>query len=70
MAVKTFAIQKQSRTRTIAQQDARIGWLLVLPSLVVILGITLYPILSTFLLSFMNAPTGIHQPRTFVGLGN
>jgi ABC-type sugar transport system permease subunit len=46
------------------------AWLLLIPSLIVILGITLWPILSTFFLSFLNAPTGIHQVRTFVGLGN
>jgi ABC-type sugar transport system permease subunit len=51
-------------------QDARTAWLLIIPSLVVILGITLWPILYTFILSFFHAPTGINQVRTFVGLGN
>jgi len=40
------------------------------PSLVVILGVTLWPIIYTFILSFFKAPTGINQVRTFVGLGN
>ena len=48
----------------------RTGWLLVLPTLLVILGVTLWPILYTFILSFFKAPTGINQVRTFVGLGN
>jgi len=48
----------------------RIAWLLLIPSLVVILGVTLWPIIYTFILSFYNAPTGINQARTFVGLGN
>lgn len=52
------------------QQDARIAWLLLVPSLLVLLGVTLWPILYTFILSFQNAPTGINQVRTFVGLGN
>lgn len=52
------------------QQDARTGWLLLAPSLLVILGVTLWPILSTFVLSFFNAPTGLNQARTFVGFGN
>jgi ABC-type sugar transport system permease subunit len=43
---------------------------LVIPSLVVILGVTLWPIIYTFVLSFFHAPTGINQVRTFVGLGN
>ena len=52
------------------QQDARTAWLLLLPSLLVILGVTLYPVISTFLLSFFNAPIGINQVRTFIGFGN
>jgi ABC-type sugar transport system permease subunit len=55
---------------TLRQQDARIAWLLVIPSLVVILGVTLWPIVSTLYLSFLNSPTGINQTQTFVGLQN
>jgi ABC-type sugar transport system permease subunit len=55
---------------SLRQQDARIAWLLLLPSLVVIGGVTLWPILSTFILSFLDAPTGINQTRTFIGLTN
>jgi len=55
---------------TLRQQDARIAWLLVIPSLVVILGVTLWPIISTLYLSLFNSPTGINQTQTFVGLGN
>jgi ABC-type sugar transport system permease subunit len=58
------------RPLSLRQQDIRTGWLLVIPSLVVILGVTLYPIIYTFILSFFHAPTGINQVRTFVGLGN
>jgi len=59
-----------AKRRSLRQQDARIAWLFIAPSLVVILGITLWPIIYTFLLSFFVAPTGINQVRTFVGLGN
>jgi ABC-type sugar transport system permease subunit len=52
------------------QQDALVGWLLIAPSLLIILAITLQPILSTFYLSFFEAPSGINLPRIFVGLGN
>ena len=58
------------RRRSVREQDARIAWLLVSPSLLVILGVTLWPIISTFILSFFVAPTGINQARTFVGFGN
>jgi len=68
MAVNTKSLPK--RQLTLRQQDARTAWLLLIPSLVVILGVTLWPVISTFILSFFNAPTGINQVRTFVGLEN
>jgi len=43
---------------------------LLTPSLLVMLGVTLWPVISTFILSFLNAPTGINQVRTFVGFAN
>ena len=58
------------RRLTLRQQDARIAWLLIIPSLVVILGVALWPIVSTLILSFYNSPTGLNQTKTFVGLGN
>jgi ABC-type sugar transport system permease subunit len=68
MAVHSNSLPK--RQLTLRQQDARTAWLLLIPSLLVILGVTLWPVISTFILSFFNAPTGINQVRTFVGLGN
>ncbi len=58
------------RGPSLRQQDARTAWLLLAPSLLVILGVTLWPVLSTFFLSFFNVSTGLNQARTFVGLGN
>jgi len=58
------------RRLSLRQQDARFAWLLVAPSLLVIFGVTLWPIISTFFLSFFIAPTGLNQARTFVGFGN
>jgi ABC-type sugar transport system permease subunit len=46
------------------------AWLLLAPSLVIILGITLQPILTTLYLSFFKAPSGLNLPKTFVGFGN
>ena len=60
-------IKRQSNLR---QQDARTAWLLLAPSLLVMLGVTLWPVASTFLLSFFHVPTGINQVRTFVGFSN
>jgi ABC-type sugar transport system permease subunit len=64
------SLNHPSRRLSLRHQDIRTGWLLVIPSLVVILGVTLWPIIYTFILSFYHAPTGINQVRTFVGLGN
>jgi ABC-type sugar transport system permease subunit len=55
---------------TLKQQDARTAWLLLAPSLLVMLGVTFWPVINTFILSFFNVPTGINQVRTFVGFGN
>jgi ABC-type sugar transport system permease subunit len=42
----------------------------VIPALVIILGVMLWPIIYTFILSFFNAPTGLNQVRTFIWLDN
>src|SRR6185436_5643446 len=58
------------RPLTLKQQDVRTAWLLLAPSLLIMLGVTFWPVVSTFILSFFHVPTGINQVRTFVGLGN
>lgn len=58
------------RRLTLRQQDARIGLLLILPSILIILGITLQPILSTLYLSFFKTTLGKITPDIFVGFGN
>lgn len=58
------------RKRTLAQQDALIGFALILPSFLIILGISLQPILATLYLSLFEVPRGINLQNTFVGLGN
>lgn len=55
---------------TLRQQDARVGFLLILPSLIIILGITLQPILSTLYLSFFEASLAKNASNVFVGLDN
>lgn len=65
-----MTISSPTRRPTLRQQDARTAWLLLAPSLLVMLGVTLWPVISTFILSFFNVPTGINQVRTFVGFGN
>jgi ABC-type sugar transport system permease subunit len=55
---------------TLRQQDTLVGWLLIAPGLLIILGITLQPILTTLYLSFFEATSGINIPKIFVGLSN
>jgi len=68
--VFTMAINSIKRQPTLQQQDMRTAWLLLAPSLLIMLGVTLWPIISTFILSFFHVPTGINQVRTFVGFAN
>ncbi len=65
-----MAINSIKRRSTLREQDARTAWLLLAPSLLIMLGVTLWPVVSTFILSFFDLHTGINQVRTFVGLGN
>ncbi len=58
------------RKLSLSQQDALLGLALIFPSLVIILGISLQPILSTLYLSLFETSRGIEAQRTFVGLGN
>ncbi len=55
---------------TLRQQEARTAWLLLAPSLLVLLAISVWPVIDTFVLSFFNAPRGLNAVRTFVGFGN
>lgn len=54
---------------TLRQREALTGLLLLLPSLIIILGITLQPVLSTLYLSLFDADLGQGQD-VFIGLGN
>ncbi|MDD3903469.1 MAG: sugar ABC transporter permease [Sphaerochaeta sp.] len=61
-------ILKRGSLGTRAQQEQRLGWSLVFPSVVIILVLILYPVLyNTFLSLFAFDVSG---NRTFVGLGN
>ncbi len=68
MALESPAVTKAPLS--LRKQDTRTAWFLVAPSLLIMLGITLWPVISTLILSFFNAPTGIGQSRTFVGFSN
>ncbi len=61
---------KPLKRRTLQQQDTRAGLLLLLPSILIILGITLQPILTTFYLSFFKTTLGKITPDLFIGGAN
>jgi multiple sugar transport system permease protein len=63
--MNSAAVQKPVKHRSLRSQDARTAWLLIAPAVIVILGVTLWPIISTFYLSFFNAPSGLNQPHIF-----
>lgn len=65
-----MATNLSRRQLTLREQDARTAWLLLAPSLLIMLGVTFWPVVSTFILSFFHVPTGINQVRTFVGFAN
>lgn len=58
------------RKLSLSQQDALLGLALILPGMIIILGISLQPILSTLYLSLFETSRGIEAQRTFVGFGN
>lgn len=57
-------------TTSLRKQDAKIGLLLVIPSLLIILGITLQPVLSTLYLSFFETPLSRPTGGIFIGFEN
>ena len=58
------------RSLSVRQQDAITGLLLVLPSMIIILGIALQPILTTLYLSFFDASLSKTAEMAFVQLQN
>jgi len=64
------SISNPKKRLSLRKQDERIAWLLLAPSLLVIILVTVWPIIYSFILSFFVAPIGINQIRTFVWLQN
>jgi trehalose/maltose transport system permease protein len=63
--------EKPYRDRgTLARQQERLGWLLVIPPLVVIAIIAIYPLFETFRLSFTNERLASARETRYVGFEN
>jgi ABC-type sugar transport system permease subunit len=65
-----MALLRRKTSLTLRQRDTIIGLLLIAPSLLIIFGIVLQPILSTLYLSFFDADLGLGRTNIFRGLGN
>ncbi len=52
---------------TMQKKQGLAGWVLLIPAIVLILGLSIYPMLQAFLTSFK---TGAGANMTFIGLGN
>jgi len=61
---------RSPKTISLLQHEIREGVLFLLPAMVLIFGITLFPILFTFVLSFTDTPLSNPSPQNFVGLSN
>ncbi|HEX9013015.1 MAG TPA: sugar ABC transporter permease [Anaerolineaceae bacterium] len=70
MAVSSAARRPPFQRMTLHQQDIRTGFLLLLPSILIILGVSLLPILVTLVISFTSTPIANPLPQGFVGLTN
>lgn len=63
-------MRSSTSSLSLRQRNNLIGLALIAPSLIIIFGIVLQPILSTLYLSFFDATLGVTKTNIFVGLGN
>ena len=57
-------------TTKVGRKRERLAWMLVLPSLLVVLIVALYPLIQTFRLSFTNTRLASAREPRFVGIDN
>lgn len=76
MATSTAASTSGSRLKeeapksTWAKSRERLAWILIAPSLLVVIGVALYPLFEAFRLSFTNTRLGNSRPAEYVGFDN
>jgi trehalose/maltose transport system permease protein len=58
------------KTRTLASSQTRTAWLLLLPTILVVLAVAMVPLAQTIWYSFTNARLASVRPTEFVGLKN
>lgn len=57
-------------TSEIGRQQERLGWMLVAPSILIVLAVAIYPLFETFRLSFTNARLASPREVSYVGARN
>lgn len=67
-AARTLKDSSSIKVSTRAQREERLGWILVLPSVLIILALILYPVFYNIYLSFFDVP--LTGAVTFTGLEN
>ena len=61
---------ESGRHRTLSSSQTRTAWLLLLPTLLVVVAVALVPLVQTVYYSFTNARLASVQPTEFIGLKN
>ena len=67
--VEAGRIERRAAT-TLGARQARLAWILLLPTLAVLVGVALYPLVTTFYNSLTDARLGSSRSVPFVGLEN
>lgn len=72
MAQTSLTGAKGERVTRISFESSRkiYAWAFLIPTLIIILAIAVYPLIQTFYLSFTNTRINVNRPTSFVGLDN
>ena len=70
MATQALAKPKKKKVSRLAQQQERLAWILLLPSLIVVAGVALWPLANTVYVTFFDARLGSSRAWEFIGLEN
>jgi len=69
--VATGLPQEQTRHRSrLEQSQAKLAWIMLLPTLLALALVAFYPLISTFFYSLTNARLASNRPTHFIGLQN
>jgi len=69
LATQAFPRKKKGISR-LAQQQERLAYMLLLPSILVVIGVAFYPLFNTIYVTFFDARLGSSRAWEFVGLDN